>query len=599
MQNSKGKDNRKKNKNTGPVMDDLSQQIDYQLRKGNKVNGNSRKNQISINHLLDFQSYRDLKEYHEKHSKQQSKRRNSSTRYRSRERPNRAPLHGMSFINVNYKFVVDYRNDYKPQKIDPNIPVDLSDILTIIVPKGNACPICLSDDPVAPRMITSCGHIICLSCLLSLLDNDVPKAKKKESQAVVEKYRECPLCSSVIRKNEIKPVLINNIDERFEIPKVEEEVVLTLMSRPHDRVFALPDVMNQYFDVIEDFPWINYQREDFGSYLRIFKGDLDYLLEIYDAEKEKISSLYQEEKELYCDDGKFVQKAINSINDDIESWTLKFSNPLPLKKTMSNHDAKKLGESYYFYQTGFNAPSIYVLSPLDIKVLKNTYNNDYSAFPSSIVAKIENIKYEELTAEASMSRYKYLSHLPIGTLIGFMECNWNNNEFISQETWERFKGDLIKRSRGSHKKFQKEEKDRRRALNEEERKARDFIEMENNNNHDFDHDRSFYEPMNFGSLTITDYRDLPSLPMHGSSDSHGSGSDSSTDAGNANAFKTTIWGTKIPKVEESDDESETFDAEEMIRKAREANELEESRNRNSKGKKKKKKLVLLSSDSVW
>ena len=55
----------------------------------------------------------------------------------------------MSFINVNYKFVVDYRNDYKAQQLDPNVPIDTKDILRIVVPKGNSCPICLSDEPLS------------------------------------------------------------------------------------------------------------------------------------------------------------------------------------------------------------------------------------------------------------------------------------------------------------------------------------------------------------------------------------------------------------------------------------------------------------------
>lgn len=81
-----------------------------------------------------------------------------------------------------------------------------------------------------------------------------------------------------------------------------------------------------------------------------------------------------------------------------------------------------------------------------MKVLKTTYSN-YESLPTSIVAKIENIRYEELSQETSMTKYKYLSHLPIGTQIGFLECDWNNNEYVSQPIWDMYKNDLVKRSK--------------------------------------------------------------------------------------------------------------------------------------------------------
>ena len=42
----------------------------------------------------------------------------------------------MRFINVNFKFVVDGRKDYRVQELDPNVPVDTDDIIRIIAPRG-------------------------------------------------------------------------------------------------------------------------------------------------------------------------------------------------------------------------------------------------------------------------------------------------------------------------------------------------------------------------------------------------------------------------------------------------------------------------------
>lgn len=560
------------------------QRIETQVKLNKKVNANSKKNQISINHLFEYQLYRDLPEFQKL---QQRPRRNSGNASRNR-RP-KWHLQGMNFINVNYKFVLDHRKSYRPQQLDPNVPVDTQDIMRIIVPKGNACPICLSDDLVAPRMITSCGHILCLTCLLSLLESEVPVHKKKESKVIVEKYRDCPLCGSIIRKHEVKPVQVDNVDTRFEVPKINDEVVLTLMTRQSDRILPLPRHLDSMQNVIDVFPWASQTDPDLSQYLRFFKGDLSYLVSMHETEKEHIKSAYEEDKELYQDDGRYVQLALKNIDEDIAKWAEKFSEVVPKEKLPEA--STKMAHTYFYFQTGFKTSTTYVLSPLDMKVLKSSYNQDYTQLPFSVIAKVENIKFEELTAENAMTKYKYLSHLPQGTSIGFLECNWQNNEFITEETWNAFKVDLQKRSKFSTKKFRTEEKNRRKAMDRDEMRAREYIDRENNGGADHDNE-SWMRPASFGSLTISDYRDLPALAETQAQSS------SNSDEGDTN-FQKTIWGTTIPKSEtpiEEDMEDYGWDAEEMIRRAKEEMEKQEAQ---TGKKKKKKKLLLLSSDSGW
>ncbi|ODV77739.1 uncharacterized protein CANTADRAFT_26814 [Suhomyces tanzawaensis NRRL Y-17324] len=559
------------------------------LPKQTKLHGHGRKNQISINHLLDFQSYRDLEEYQHNHSR---RRPSGGSRPRNRDvRTRKVHLSGMSFINVNYKFVVDTRKDYKEQALDPNIPPDTDDIIRIIVPKGNACPICLSDDPIAPRMISSCGHIVCLKCLLSLLESEVPTSKKKESSAIVEKYRECPLCLSIIRKNEVKPVLINNIDERFETPKIDDDVVLTLMTRPLHKILPLPQAIHEYHDVVGNFPMVNQTNPDFNQYLRIFKGDLDYLLKMYATEKQQILENYEEEKLVYNEPDTYFKMAIAHIDAEISNWSHKLAQPVDRKDRKRDvaDTGKDNSSTFYFYQTGFNSNATYVLSPLDIKVVKAAYHNSYEELPSSIVAKIENIRYDELSPETSMTKYKYLSHLPSGTQLGFLECNWNNNEFLSDQAWNTFKDDLSKRTKNSKKKLNREERDRKRAQDEEEKRTKNFYARENGTLGN--ETEEFYERGNFGTLSIVDHRELPALLSEDRRESAGS---ADSEAGE---YVSTVWGTKIPKAEFVDDvfeDEDDWDAEEMIRKAKEEMERQEAK---GKGKKKKKKLVLLSSNT--
>lgn len=597
QQNKNGHDNHDKKPTKSRKNNDFKSlnsdviNLERQTSGSKKMNLSSRKNQISINHLLDFQLYEDLPEYRQ----QRSRPRRSSNYVQNKPRKQNLYLHGMRFINVNYRFVVDYRGSYKPQQLDPNVPVDTKDIIRIIVPRGNACPICLSEDLVAPRMITSCGHILCLTCLLSLLGSEVPVQMKSESKAIVEKYRDCPLCGSIIRQKDVKPVLIENVDERFEVPKINTDVILTLMTRSTEKIFPLPRQLETLYNVIDTFPWANQSIPDTSQYSRFFKGDLAYLLAMYETEKESIKAAFEEDKELYQDDGNSMRLALKNIDDDVAMWSERFSSEPENKSKSPNATANdKSGSQFYYYQTGFRASSVYVLSPLDIKVLKSSYNGDYSQLPSSIVAKVENIRFEELSADTAFTKYKYLSHLPYGTSIGFLECNWQGSEFISPETWNKFKADLQKRSKQTNRKHKNEEISRRRAMNEEEKRARDFIYRENNGISEHD---DWVEPASFGSLTIHDHRDLPALSDNREHERNTDEEDSTNSAANNNkAYQRTVWGTQIPKSE-TEPLHHDWDAEEMIRRAREEMEKQETGNGGGK-KKKKKKMILLSSGTL-
>lgn len=544
------------------IFNDNISDLEQQLRNGKRVNGSSKKNQISINHLLDFLSYRDLEEYHMNRSRKHTKKERRPSRLHQ-------SLRGMAFVNVNYKFVVDCNGNYASQQIDPNIPFALEDIFQIIAHRGNQCPICLTDELVAPRMLTACGHILCLRCLLRLLESELPQAQKRQGAAVVEKYRECPLCSSIIRKKEVKPVRISSVDERFEIPQVNQETVLTLMYRPHASLVALPVSMEELRPLVEPFPWVNSDHE-FDSYLRVFRGGSEYLEEMFAAERAQITALQEEERTAYGEDI-FTQRALDDIDAQLEAWKTFRKDKAPVapeKKTIEVDP-----EPFRYYQTGFHSNTIYVLSPLDMKVLRTSYGN-YSAMPTSIVAPIETIRYDELSPETALTKFKYLSHLPIGTTIGFMECNWRGSPYVNSEAWTMFKNDLTKRSQSTARKLRKEEQDRIRALDEEEIRTRAFYERENGTNSD-------EMVSQFKALDVA-YTDLPVLTSESMGDSEESDSE----------YRSTPWGTKIRKseLEAAMEEHESWEANEMIRRAREDMNKEN-------GKKKKKKRILLSSNA--
>ncbi|GAA6009508.1 hypothetical protein JCM11491_003583 [Sporobolomyces phaffii] len=120
-----------------------------------------------------------------------------------------------------FRYVVKPDKDYTAHFADPDIHLDWTDILQVILPtsssalstvstsgidqavdgesgrKGGAiptCPICLSE-PTAARM-TKCGHVFCYPCVLHYL------ALADHGQ----KFRKCPVCHDSIYAKDLKSV---------------------------------------------------------------------------------------------------------------------------------------------------------------------------------------------------------------------------------------------------------------------------------------------------------------------------------------------------------------------------------------------------------
>ncbi|RKP29158.1 hypothetical protein METBISCDRAFT_19292 [Metschnikowia bicuspidata] len=543
----------------------------------------AKKNAASIKHLLEFLLYRDLPEYRQQldHSFDNYSGPQNSGRLRMPQKRTKHHLHGMRFINVNYKFVVDCRKPYLAQQLDPNVPVDQEDILCIVTPQGTACPICLSEELMAPRMITSCGHVLCLPCLLALLDSKLPASMKRESKAVVEKYTDCPLCASVIRRGEIKPVVVDTTDVRFDMPKVNDEVVLTLMARQSSQIVPVPSAaFSETGDAgCGQFPWADQLQT--APFLRIYRGSLDYVIAMYDQEKAALKDAYENDRDTFFVSGKLLALAYQSIDEDLKSWTEKFLSEYQPEHVTGNPAAADAWKTaFYYYQTGFKCATTFILSALDMKVLKASYGSDYLQLPPSVVAKVENICYDEMDEELATSRYKYILHLPLGTQLGFLECCWQNNEYILPDAWATYKSELLKRSKKSARKLHQEEKSQQRAFHEEERRAREYIEEVNHGAISVPHDPvQWANSGGIGPLSITYHRELPALLRDSPTRSRSLSADASE------STQRSVWGTKIPKTE-AEEQDDGWDADEMIRKAREEIEKQE-------GKKQKKKYILI------
>ncbi|KAG7758122.1 hypothetical protein KL911_001098 [Ogataea haglerorum] len=562
---SKKHGSKRYNKTNKPVlMDDFP--FDRTLGRGRKG--------IDISHLVEFQ----LPEHNvvTGHG-----RRPSSRKHRAQSA--RLNLTGRQNVNVNYRFIVDYRGDYRTQILDPNVPLDDASILRVLINKNDhQCPICLGDEFIAPRM-TRCGHVFCYTCLLRLF----------AAFSTQEDYRgrvKCPLCSEDIReKHELLPVLITKVDERFERPSVDQPVDLELMYRPASRVFAQPFRLyleNCQFD--GDIPWIpNFATVDnflndsrYVKYSRIMQCGPDFALKCFQQELETLKLHRALDSELYGDSTHHYELAELKIRSHMDAMAASFAessqaaipdspDSLSLcldELSLRQQQFQETEKGFFFYQTAFNSSVKYFLTNLDVQILKSLYG-DYSAFPLTLHPILENINYEySPLTEETIGKLKYLGHLPVGTEIGFLELDWTDQlPQFPKEISARFSKKLSERSRASRNKKRREDHSKAVFEKELELKTLQFYSKENN-------------------LSLTDYGYGEQASPHKfvESDAPPLGENVLLPE-DESKYKTTVWGTRILKSEEPDSDQYDAEAELIIQQAKEA--------ANATGKK-KKKIVL-------
>lgn len=147
-------------------------------------------------------------------------------------------------------------------------------------------------------------------------------------------------------------------------------------------------------------------------------------------------------------------------------------NPMPPKKnkrrpktaTPSIPSTPTSSGSYYFYQSSLGAPVF--LSPLDSRILLAEFGS-YANVPSEI--SFTTTGYDSATVTEDLRRrIKYLSHLPVGTEVVFVEADLSH--IVKPETLEPFQTALRARRQKRRDRVRREDRMKRRA--EEAEKAR-------------------------------------------------------------------------------------------------------------------------------
>jgi hypothetical protein len=423
------------------------------------------------------------------------------------------------YIHANYRFIVKPSGDYKQQAVNADQPLDWNDVLQILassVSQEASCPICLSH-PIAPRM-AKCGHIFCLPCLIRYMHstdetNSIPEKKAR--------WKKCPICWDSVYISETRPVRWYTGQESPS-PREGDDVVLRLVMRQPGSTLALPRDGAESLPKSEDIPW--YFAAEVTDYARIMRGSEEYMLDQYDQEIEDLHRQENEDELMFGEEPEWTRKAVSAVREakekvkgigdppaivkqrteksskrqttqytvdketrvtnsglnilsdgsgtplqaqlNIESSNFQspsfvdeksiLSQPKYQPSRPSQNEAHHPDSPYFFYQSLLH----YYLAPLDIRILKSAFGN-FSSFPSTLLPRVERVSTGNIMDDELRKRTKYLSHLPYGCEVGFLECNWT--DVVNPGILAQFKDEIEKRRKRNREKESREERDRVRA----------------------------------------------------------------------------------------------------------------------------------------
>ncbi|KAL2178252.1 uncharacterized protein P884DRAFT_258322 [Thermothelomyces heterothallicus CBS 202.75] len=411
-------------------------------------NASSRRGQMSITHLMSYAlPPRPHEEHHSSYSR--SYRRNPSwgvgSGYHAADKAR--------YIHANYRFVVNPGGTYTAQAADADEHLDWNDVLQVIASaesQQTSCPICLSE-PVAPRM-AKCGHIFCLPCLMRFM-NTITSDEPGKKQT---RWRKCPICEDSIYLSDARPVRFY-AGQESPLPRKGDDVILRLMMRSSTSTLALPkESAAEVLQSGDDVPW--HFAANVMDYARIMKGTSAYMAEQFDREVEDLLKQEQEDELLYQEDNEWTQKAIRAIKTAKEKLAelSEAEKVAALASTPGPKQSKQAEQDFYFYTS---PPHLY-LSPLDIRILKTRYGS-FSAFPSTLLPRVEHISTGHTVDDALRKRAKYLGHLPRGCLISFLECDWT--DIVPPEILDSFSEEIERRRKRNREKATQEERERLQA----------------------------------------------------------------------------------------------------------------------------------------
>ncbi|KAG8893008.1 hypothetical protein FRB99_002300 [Tulasnella sp. 403] len=534
------------------------------------------------------------------------------------------------------------------------------DILQVIIPpsigesldlvsEATSCPICLTSPPVAPR-VTKCGHIFCFPCILHYLQlGSTPKWNRCPIcfDSVNESHLKCVRWGAPLSAAENPSGVPGSI------------VKMRLMERPHITTMALPRSATWPSDLIPPHQAPFHFLPDVGTFAKFMLATPEYLVENLTQEldqleqESKVLETFQDELGL-----SFVRAAKEKVAHQIEKASALESTALSAairnaRKVMSEQE-KKIAEreerrssrradvdnpgevpdallalqsagassssialrpssnptrgpkarknvnptpppsSYFYYQAANGAPLF--LHPLDTRILLGHFES-FADLPDVIEFTTTETSYVTSTINDEVrKRYKYLSHLPEGADVVFLEAGFDLGAIVGADGLKPFEGALKLRQ---GKKREKERKEERARIKAEERE-RDAA---------FRAIASSARPLDRIGERSPSPSPLPTSPQHHTVDQNSGDTNSNTPTGawGNRSFAATIRNAPTPRQQprrpqnrERDRDREDEDWEMEIDAAWLELENAARSGRNGSGGRKKagKKLLVLSSGRV-
>ncbi len=345
------------------------------------------------------------------------------------------------------------------------------------------CPICLENTMECP-MITNCGHVFCYPCIISYF-------KYYTEVSVNKKIPKCPLCSNKIDLNKYPPKFCemkkchnytNNDDISFNLI-MRENSSPTLYNLYKD-----PDLKLWKSKFKNNMKEIPFEKSKGFSFNRFFYSNKKLMRNRLEKFKNQLEKGLKEELEFYADQTRIDcinycidqlenlieenEKEIDFVPETKSTHIINNNSYFPKERKQSNQNNEERNNNrklsydevidyskyYFFYQENFG--DIYFLYPYQMNILLFEYGC-YENLPIYIGGIILDIEMSQITPFLK-SKYHYLSHLRVGSIVFFVEIEFGN--LISEKTRKKFMNELKERAKY------------RRLLSNEEKHYEKFIQ---------------------------------------------------------------------------------------------------------------------------
>ncbi|KAJ8725786.1 hypothetical protein PYW08_003969 [Mythimna loreyi] len=215
------------------------------------------------------------------------------------------------YLRAYCQFVVKEDGDYKPNLLDPDIPIKWEHIEEIVV-RGTGrpeCPICLGA-PAAGR-VGRCGHVYCWACVLHY-------AATHDKQPPP-----CPVCTTPLHVKDMKPTRI------VQWGSPAEEVTMRLVRRL--RGSSTVEVAPPRGQVIEALPAIlPLENINEAPFCKMFSATKKQVLEILKRERDEIEK--QILAEIDTTEIVFLEQALEMLKFKEENINVRFNEPKVIEK---------------------------------------------------------------------------------------------------------------------------------------------------------------------------------------------------------------------------------------------------------------------------